>query len=64
MSGRGDSKARKLIVEEEVYEDKVVCHQARMAWSSAKTYGLPGLHSLKRLGHTRHDDGRSIGGTG
>ena len=38
--GDGDSKAHKLIVEEEVYGDKAV---TKLEWSCAKTHGLPSL---------------------
>jgi len=61
--GDGDSKAHKLIVEEEVFGDKAVT-KLECVGHVQKRMGSR-LHSLKkRLGQTRLDDGKSIGGTG
>ena len=61
--GDGDSKAHKLIVEEAVYGDKAVT-KLECIGHVQKRMGSR-LRSLKkRLGQTRLDDGKSVGGTG
>ena len=61
--GDGDSKAHRLIVEEGVYGNKEVT-KLECVGHVQKRLGSR-LRSLKtRLGQTRLDDGKSIGGTG